>query len=469
MGRITLFRWCCAVALTTSPWVGFAQNRPPRISVGPFTGQRVDFARGVVNSALSEHAGEIDFVPANEFTSAATRLGMNGTTSDEAVTRVASELHLDDVILGSLDRRGDSWRLQVRVLRGRDAHVEGSVTWEMNRVDELTALRGDVWDQLVPYLHLDAQRPSLPPREGNGAVGVITPSTEPEPAAPQGPHEPASTPGLGWLHLAVGGGLSGRSWRVPVLGEATPRAYENAAYGEMQLGLSLLGRWNNQRTGLGGEARVAFPLALSSQGRDAMGRSVALATSAFELQLGLVFVRRPAFGGMFRLGAGVVVHSFAIDTERLAPEMRLARISYVGFRISGEGQLPFVASHAWEFGALFGGELRVVGVGAEARQAFGLQPDTTLGFGSWFGFYGRLDGFAPGLGVRLSAEFVRYRTSFAGSATIGTVSDSVDDYTRYALGLSYTFGTSRSAPAPSPTSAQGPSQTARTADPFGAR
>ena len=61
-----------------------------------------------------------------------------------------------------------------------------------------------------------------------------------------------------------------------------------------------------------------------------------------------------------------------------------------------------------------------MGVGAEARQAFGLQPDTTLGFGSFFGFYGRLDGFAPGLGARLSAEFVRYRTSFAGSATIGT-------------------------------------------------
>ena len=67
-------------------------------------------------------------------------------------------------------------------------------------------------------------------RMQNGAVGVITPGAEPEPTAPQGSHEPASTPGLGWLHLAVGGGLSGRSWRVPVLGEATPRA-ERAFHG----------------------------------------------------------------------------------------------------------------------------------------------------------------------------------------------------------------------------------------------
>ena len=34
-------------------------------------------------------------------------------------------------------------------------------------------------------------------------------------------------PGSDVVLVPVGGGLSGRSWRVPVLGESTPRAYEN--------------------------------------------------------------------------------------------------------------------------------------------------------------------------------------------------------------------------------------------------
>lgn len=475
MPRTSLAPCAFALALSASSAMVSAQTRVPRISVGTFSGQRVEFARSVVASALSEHAGEVEFVAASEYASAAARAGMTGSSSDEAVTRVSQSLRLDEVIVGNLDRRGDSWRLQLRVLRGRDAHVEGTVTWEMNRVDELTALRGDVWEQLVPYLHLDPQRAGgSTPRPDNGQpVGVIT-APEENTNHPVGT-EIARTPGLGWLSLSAGGGLAGRSWRVPVLGEATPRGYENGAYGEMALGLSLLYRFNQQRFGLGGEGRIAFPIGLSSQGRDAAGRLVPLATSAFELLLGAVLVRRPSFGGMFRLHAGVVVHAFTLDTERLAPEMRLARMSYVGFRVAGEGQLPFVANQGWEFGALFGGELRAVGVGAEARQAFGLQPGSTLGLGSWFGLYGRLDQAAPGLGVRLLAEFVRYRTAFAGSASIGTVSDSVDDYTRFTLALTYTLGTSRSTAPSSASTTTAPSDgasgesTTRAADPFTSR
>ena len=89
---------------------------------------------------------------------------------------------------------------------------------------------------------------------------------------------------------------------------------------------------------------------------------------------------------------------------------------------------------------LFGGELRWVGVGADLKEAFGDNPGTTFGLGAWFGLATRLDRFAPGLGLRATAEFVRYRTSYAGPAAIGTASDVVDDYTRFVLGVTYDFG-----------------------------
>jgi hypothetical protein len=118
-------------------------------------------------------------------------------------------------------------------------------------------------------------------------------------------------------------------------------------------------------------------------------------------------------------------------------------MSYVGLRATGDGQLALIARPEWEFGFLFGGELRVVAVGADARNAFGTNPDTTFAFGASLGLYGRLDGLLPGLGVRLSGEFVNYRTAFAGPALIGPVSDSIDEYMRFCGVFSYTIGASR--------------------------
>jgi hypothetical protein len=92
---------------------------------------------------------------------------------------------------------------------------------------------------------------------------------------------------------------------------------------------------------------------------------------------------------------------------------------------------------------IFGGELRSVAVGSEMKEAFGVNPGTTLGFGAWFGLGFRADRAAPGLGFRLTAEFMRYATDFAGAARVGPAADSIDDFTRYQLALVYAVGTER--------------------------
>ncbi len=250
-------------------------------------------------------------------------------------------------------------------------------------------------------------------------------------------------PPLGWLHITAMGGIAGRSWRVPVLGERTARGYQNGLYGELGLwAAALVTRFNEGRMGFGFEVGARLPVGLASQGRDADGRVVALSTTSFEVFVGPLLMFRPSGGGQIRLGVGFAYHQFDLDTARLAPEMRLAPVTYLGLRIAGEGLIPFVAKPDLEVGMIVGGELRVAAAGAEMREAFGQNPDSTTGVGVLLGLMARLDRAAPGLGLRATAEWMRYRTPFAGPGRIGTGSDSVDDYTRYQLAVTYSFGAS---------------------------
>jgi hypothetical protein len=413
-----------------------AQARIPRVAVGPFTGTRVEIARSLVASALQERAGEVDVVGVQEYNSVAEGLGFGGQSNEEAFSAVGRELHADAVVVGSFERRGTAWRLQVRILRGRDARSEGTASWEVARAEELMSLRSELWDQLSTFLRVDDEV-SPPPRR---TLGGGRPGGTEGPSVPDGS---ASAGTLGWLEFQLGGGLAGRSWRLPVLGETTPRGYENSAYGELQGRVAGYLRWHGDRMGVGLEFRASVPLGLSSLGRSTDLRVIPLATSALEVLFGASLALRPSQGGFARLGLGVVFHSFTVDTMRLVPEMRLAKATYVGLRIGGEGMVPLIASGGFEFGPLFGGELRWVGVGSEQRQAYGSLPGTTLGLGTWLGLCFLMDRITPGLGLRAVAEFVRYRTNYAGPAAVGTVSDAVDDYTRFLVAATYALGAER--------------------------
>ncbi|MBI5517991.1 MAG: hypothetical protein HY909_29735 [Deltaproteobacteria bacterium] len=428
---------CLAGALLVAPVVCEAQARVPRVAVGPFSGTRVEIARSLVASALQERAGEIEFVGVSEYNTAAEGLGYTGQINEEALSAVGRELHVDAVIVGSFERRGTSWRLQVRILRGRDARSEGTASWEVARAEELMSLRPELWDQLSTFLRVDNGNEAPPPRGPVGRRGGSEGPSGPEPGARAGT--------LGWLEFQLGGGLASRSWRLPVLGEATPRGYENSAYGELQGRAAAYLRWNGDRLGVGLEFRASVPVGLSSLGRSTDLRVIPLATSAAEVLFGASLALRPSQGGFARFGLGVVFHSFSVDTARLVPEMRLAKATYVGLRVGGEAMIPLIASGGFEFGPLFGGELRWVGVGSEQRQAFGSLPGTTLGLGTWLGLCFTMDRIAPGLGLRAVAEFVRYRTNYAGPAAVGTVSDAVDDFTRFIVAATYALGAERPA------------------------
>lgn len=449
-----------AAIVAVVPGVSAAQNRTPRVGIGPFAGERSALVRSLVAAAFGTHAGELELTSASDYNAAADRLGFTGRTDEESVMAVARELRLDQVIVGNLERRPRGYHLQVRVLRGRDARSVGSSSWDFERTDEINGLSGEIWDQLRTSFRVEDARSS------GGATDTETPfarnsstssssATSSSSSSSEG-NSPtdtsaapsaapiALTPGLGWMNLSVGGGVAGRSWRIPILGELTARGYENSGYGELQAGISVLFRLLNNRMGIGGEARISFPVGLVSQGRTPEPvREITLDTSALEAIFGVVAVVRPSQGGRLQLGVGFAYHSFDIDTSRLAPEMRLTPMSYLGLRVAGEGTLPFYADSQWEIGAIFGGEFRVTGIGAESKEAFGVNADTTFGYGAWFGLAARLDRVTPGLGLRATAEFLRYRTTFAGPARIGTGSDSVDDYNRFLFGVTYAIGTER--------------------------
>ncbi len=480
------------VALAATPRVSHAQSRVPRVAVGPFTGERTAVTRSIVAGVLANHVGEIELRSPTEYAATATRLGAGDRIDESTVSNVARALGVDEVVVGSLERAGAGFRLRLRVLRGGDGRSAASASWEFDRIEEINAFSNEIWEQLRGAFRVDVTISSTQetPRE-------TPPERAPNPPSGDGPadrgerNEPAShasapeasTPGLGWLWIQAGGGLSGRKWRVPVLGETTPRGYENGAFGELRATIAAYYRLNHNRFGIGVESTIGFPLGLSSQGRGPDGRVVPIATSAMEFQFGAALAMRPSNGGLFRLFVGMIYHDFSLDTSRLSAEMRLAPVTYVGLRVAGEGTLPIYASPNWEFGAIFGGELRITATGSEVNAAFGTNPDPTRGFGAWFGLGLRLDGAAPGLALRATAEFTRYATDFAGPARIGTPGESVDDYTRYIFSVVYALGTERAArrpatPAPEsayaapveePSSGTGGGTTQPTGDPFGGR
>ncbi len=406
----------------------------PRVSVGPFTGTRADDAQRVVAGAVARHAGgDLDWVSDAAFNASAARLGVMGLSGDEDIARVGRDLHLDVVVVGELQRRSRrDWLLRVRVLRGRDGSTLGTGSWEMHSLDEMSLLQAEIWEQLHNYITVDPAPAAVETPAGP------TPSVAPAAAEPVG-----STPGLALATIGVGGGLGSRSWRMPVLGDISPRGYENGGFAEGAAEAQVLYRWAHDRAGIGVSGGAVFPISLASRGIDSMGATVSLPTSMIEGWGGLSMAYRPPAGGLFRLDAGMVLHSFAIDTSALALEQRLAPVSYTGLRLAAEGIVPLYATASWEVGAFFATQLRIVAIGSEVRTAFGENPGTTIGIAGSAGLQVRLDGVTPGLAIRLGAEFLRYRTAFAGRADVGTGSDSVDDYVRIHLGVSYGILTAR--------------------------
>ncbi len=463
----------CALVVA-APRVSEAQPRAPRIAVGPFTGERAAVMRGVVSGVFANHAGEIELRAPGEYTAAATRLGAGDRVDEATVSTVARALGVDEVVVGALERQGTGYRLRLRVLRGRDGRSAASSSWEFERIEEVNAFANEIWEQLRGAFQVDPTMTAPP--AGEQSPTPEAPSPERDASTPEegrGQAVEAATPGLGWLWIQAGGGLSGRRWRVPLLGETTPRGYENGAFGELRATVAAYYRLSHNRFGLGVESTIGVPLGLSSQGRGPDGRVVPIATSALELQFGASLAVRPTSGGMFRVFAGMVYHQFSLDTSQLSAEMRLAPVAYVGLRVAGEGTLPVYARNDWELGLIFGGELRVAATGSEMKEAFGTNPDTTLGFGAWFGLGFRMDRAAPGLSLRATADFLRYATDFAGPARIGTPGESLDDYTRFAFSVVYAIGTERASsrrPAPTPYGEPAGDGAAQPrGDPFGGR
>lgn len=402
-----------------------------RVSVGPFTGSHAEDAERVVAGAIARHAGELSWVSDAAFAASAARIGVAGLAGDEDIARVGRDLQLDVVVVGELQRRGRrDWVLRVRVLRGRDGSTLGTGSWEMHSIGEMALLQAEIWEQLHGYISVDPA-----PVE----IASPPPVSVPPPVAGSS----ASTPGLAPATLAVSAGLAARSWRIPVLGDLSPRGYENSGFAEGAAEVQLLYRWAQDRAGVGISGGVVFPISLASRGMDTLGNTVSLSTSMIEGWGGLAMAYRPPSGGLFRFDAGMVFHSFTIDTAALPLEQQLAPVSYTGLRLTSEGIVPLYATENWEFGALFAAQLRVVSIGSDVRAAFGEHPGTTLGIAGTAGLQIRLDGLTPGLALRLAAEFLRYRTAFAGPADVGTGSDSVDDYVRVHLGLSYGILTPR--------------------------
>lgn len=457
-----------ALGMCVAPMVSVAQprSRAPRVAVGAITGERSAITRSVVASVLADHSSEIELASSTEFNAVAQRLGVSNQQDQAAIEALGRELHLDAVVVGTLERRLRGYHLVLRVMRGRDGMPIGNADWEFEHMEEVNALGTEIWERLSPFFRREPSARAMVTTgsSGTGATapeGVTTVATGPNTTAPsalatQLGSDGASSPGLGWLELRVGGGIGGRDWRVPVLGESSPRGYDNSAFPVLTAGVTALWPVRRQRLGVGLDAQVNFPVGVSSVGRDASGREVVLASSGYEFLLGAMLASRPGGGGELRFSTGLVLQGFDVDTSRLPVDRRLSNTGYIGLRVAGEGILPLWSRPQGEFGLLFGGELRWVGVSADMKFAFGQNPATTFGIGAWAGLAARLDGLTPGLGLRLAAEFLRYRTAFAGPIDprtgVGTASDSVDDYTRFSFAVTYAFGVERVASRPTSTS-----------------
>lgn len=448
------FAASAAVCVVASSREAIAQ--PARVAVGPVTGANAEQLADKLNTILELHAGEVQAIPGSTYFGVASRMGVVGRVGEEDIAVVSRELRLDAVLIADLTRNGRRSALRLRVARGRDGAVIGTVNLEIGRVDDIDAIEADLWQELSRHFRdASGRRPNANAgnNSGNGGAGTNGNGGSSGDGNANGgngeqPSEPVlaatetvrATPALGFLQVALNAGWSGRSWRMPVLGERSPRGYENSGFFEGGLSLRVMYRAQRDRLGIGAHAYGVLPIVISSRGTSTEGTIVALPTSAFDVGGGLSIAYMPAGGGAFRADAGFVYHTFNVDTARLPLPQQLARMTYVGGRARGEGAVPLLSNGSIELSLLFAGELRIASVGAEARAAYGENAPISWGFGGGGGMELRFDGAVPGLAVRATGEFLRYRTTFAGRSDVGTGSDSVDDYLRVHVGVSYAFG-----------------------------
>ena len=482
-----------ALALVLFARAAVAQD-PPRVTLGPFTGSRVQSVREIVRNALEAHSSDIELLAEPDYTAVARRLGVEGMAGDEDVARVGRELRLDAIILGDLSRRAPhGFLLRLRVVRGRDGTALGAASWELRSANEVNSIRNEIWDQLRNYIRPDGARSNdsggggrnndtysrVEDRtnsdrssnsdnrssgggrdNGSGSVGGNGNDRNGTTAVP-------ATVGLGIVYATLGAGMSQRFWRMPVLGELSPRGYDNSAYPEMRLELMALYRLDGNRIGVGVSGGLFVPLGIQSQAPDPNnpGMNIPLPTRALDVYGGIAAAFRPAGGGFARLQLGIVQHSFTVDTSLLSPEQQLPAISYTGLRLAADTVLPLVSVPGYEVGLMFGTEVRVTNIGTEARMMYGEMASTTAGIGGTAGINVRLDGLLPGFSLRVGAEMLRYRTTFAGRRDVGSGSDSVDDYYRYYLALTYAIGTAALNSRSNDASGNGSARPVRNAEP----
>jgi hypothetical protein len=429
-----------------------SSDQLPRVAMGPFVGPRASDAQQTVESVIQDHSSDVDFIPAGDYERQADQMGLGDSSNESDISRVAQRIHADNVIIGEIQRRDRRvWVVRLRVVNGRDGSVLGTASWELRSMDEMSSISSEIWDQLSPrFQRVGLSESNHSMNSGNSGTGVLgegehtgssSRTSEGSAAPPAG--SVAQTPGLALATLGAYIGLGTRSWRLPVLGERSPRGYQNDGYAAATISGSLIYRWAHDRAGIGVAASAFLPISVRSRGLDDSGNPVALPTSTLEAAGGAYFAYRPPGGGMISSTLGFAYHSFSVDTSMLSVDQQLAPITYLGLLVAAEAIAPVYASQNFEFGFLFGSQLRIATVGAEVRAAFGENPSTTFGLGGTAGIQLRLDGLARGLAVRATGEFLRYRTSFAGRADIGTASDSVDDFVRVMIGLSYGILTAR--------------------------
>ncbi len=451
--RVSLASAVASVVMVSAPVE--AQSQAPRVAMGPFSGFDGDEVAERIGGFLDLHGGEVEPIPGSTYFGVASRLGLDGRLGEEDIARVAREIRADAVIVGDVVRSGRRHELRLRIARGRDGVVVGTINLEFVRVVDLDNLEGDLWRELSQHIsqivplraggnpNNNPNNNSSNPNNNNPNNNSNSNQTPVEQATPaSNPNGyPSALPGLGVIQLTAGGGFSSRSWRVAVLGMSMPREYINNGFFEVRAAAHIYPlRFQRDHLGVGVFGQGLVPLAISSTGTTAEGASTRLPTSAYELNAGLAVAYLPRGGGAFRATAGAYLHSFSVGTEALPFDRQYPRISYIGAQFRGSGMVPLVANSTIAFGLLFAGELRIGAIGDEARAAFGNTPAMTTGFGGGAGAELRLNGPAPGFSVQVMADWLRYRTAFNGPSRIGPGRDSADDYFRIHATLSYAFG-----------------------------
>jgi hypothetical protein len=455
--------WRLALANTfaaalSAPLMVQAQSQAPRVVIGPFSGYDGDQVAEKLGGFLELHNGEIEAIPGSTYFGVASRLGLDGRLGEEDIARVSREIRADAVIVGDLTRNGRRHVLRLRIARGRDGVMVGTINLEFARVNDLDSLEGDLWTELAQHIgqirplgsnsfnnNQNSSNQSNNFNQNNSSNNNHTSSNSnsgdqsTSDASPSGDESASHLPGLGVAQLSVGAGSGSRFWRLAIVGDATAREHYVPAYFESRLEGRTYIRLQNDRVGLGLFAMGFLPIALSSYAYN-MGVMVQLPTSAFEVDAGLCLAYLPPSGGAFRADAGFVLHTIDVKTDVLPVTQQLVRMSYPGARLRSEAAVPLFANGLYEFALLFAGELRLASVGAEARAALGMTAALTSAFGGGGGFELRLDGVAPGLSARVAADWLRYRTSFSGASNLGNARDSVDDFIRVEGIVSYAFG-----------------------------